>query len=144
MLTAGNIINSSRSLGQPDTCFYAFLPLHNIPEISELLCQSSLLSFYILSHFSISNVNMSIAIIDPIFTTPYIGPCQITLFKTNNMAVDAIDGPAQGEPVLKINDVNITIKMSEGCKAVKTNGVMPEGYYIKVSHKGERYGWIIR
>lgn len=144
MLTAGNIINNSRSLGRPDICFYAFLPLHNIPETSKLLCQSSLLSFYILSHFSISNVNMSIALIDPIFTTPYIGPCQITLFTTNNMPVNAIDGPEGGEPVLKINGVNITLKMYEGCKAVKTYGVMPEGYYIKVLYKGERYGWIIR
>lgn len=144
MLTAGNIINNSRSLSRPNAGFYTLLPQYNIPETFELLCQSSLLSFYISSHFSISNVNMSISIIDPVFTTPYVGPCIIMLYKSNGTPIEAIDGPEEGEPVLKINGVNITIKMSEGCKAVKTNGVMPEGYYIKVSYKGERYGWIIR
>ncbi|QBZ63719.1 hypothetical protein PoMZ_05406 [Pyricularia oryzae] len=75
---------------------------------------------------------MSISIIDPVFTTPYVGPCIIMLYKSNGTPIEAIDGPEEGEPVLKINGVNITIKMSEGCKAVKTNGVMPEGYYIKI------------
>ncbi|QBZ57622.1 hypothetical protein PoMZ_02554 [Pyricularia oryzae] len=87
---------------------------------------------------------MSLSIIDPVFATKYIGPCQITLYNSNGTPVTAIDAPEKCEPALKVNDKVITIHIYEGCKAEKSHGTFPDGYYIKVSTKGERYGHIIR
>ncbi|TLD13121.1 uncharacterized protein PgNI_02686 [Pyricularia grisea] len=87
---------------------------------------------------------MSIKIIDPVYTTKYIGPCQITLFDRNDTPITVIDAPEKAEPALQINDKVITIKIFEGCRAEKDYGTFPDGLYIKVSYKGQRYGYIIR